>query len=129
MGTSVGSEKLTYKQAILIAAVAEFAGSFFVGGTVSETIRQGVVDPKIFSLVRLRLVYGMIAALMASAVWLHLSTYLGWPVSTTHSIVGAFFWFGILSGGIEGINWSTVTSFFLGWIFLRLSIFGWGQTL
>ena len=78
MGTSVGSKTLTLKQAVLIASVAEFSGAFFVGGHVSDTIRKGILDPMFFSSTPLHLVYGMIAALLASSIWLHFTTYLGW---------------------------------------------------
>ncbi len=108
MGTSVGSGTLNFKQAILIAAVAEFAGAFLVGGHVSDTIRKGMLDPLIFADVPFHLVYGMIAALVASAIWLHWASSLGWPVSTTHSIVGAVIGFGMVAGGVDAISWSKV---------------------
>jgi len=116
MGTSVGSGSLTFKQAIYVAAVAEFAGAFFVGGHVSDTIRKGMLDPTIFSDAPLHLVYGMIAALIAAALWLNISSYLGWPVSTTHSIVGAVVGFGVMAGGMDAINWSKVWSVVMSWI-------------
>ena len=116
MGTSVGSGSLTFKQAIYVAAVAEFAGAFFVGGHVSDTIRKGMLDPTIFSDAPLHLVYGMIAALIAAALWLNISSYLGWPVSTTHSIVGAVVGFGVMAGGMDAINWSKVWSVVMSWV-------------
>lgn len=116
MGTSVGSGTLTFKQAILMAAVAEFAGAFFVGGHVSDTIRKGMLDPMLFEANPMHLVYGMIAALVASAIWLHIASALGWPVSTTHSIVGAVVGFGLAAGGIEAINWSKVNQVVLSWV-------------
>ena len=116
MGTSVGSGSLTFKQAIYVAAVAEFAGAFFVGGHVSDTIRKGMLDPTIFSDAPLHLVYGMIAALIAAALWLNISSYLGWPVSTTHSIVGAVVGFGVAAGGMDAINWSKVWGVVISWV-------------
>jgi inorganic phosphate transporter, PiT family len=116
MGTSVGSKSLTFRQAILIAAVAEFAGAFLVGGHVSDTIRKGMLDPGIFQDAPLHLVYGMIGSLAAAAVWLHISSYLGWPVSTTHSIVGAVVGFGIVAGGWDALNWGQVGKIVLSWI-------------
>ncbi|KMP12120.1 phosphate permease [Candidatus Nitromaritima sp. SCGC AAA799-C22] len=116
MGTSVGSGTLTFKQAILIAAVAEFAGAFLVGGHVSNTIRKGMLDPLIFSDVPLHLVYGMIAALVASAIWLHMASYLGWPVSTTHSIVGGVVGFAMMAGGMDAVNWGKVGQVVLSWV-------------
>ena len=108
MGTSVGSKSLTFKQAILIAAVAEFAGAFFVGGHVSDTIRKGMLDTSFFADVPYQLVYGMISALLAAAIWLHIASYLGWPVSTTHSIIGGVLGFGVIAGGVDIVNWSRV---------------------
>ena len=116
MGTSVGSKTLTFKQAILVAAVAEFAGAFLVGGHVSDTIRKGMLDPGIFQDTPLHLVYGMIAALIASAIWLHIASFLGWPVSTTHSIVGAVVGFGIIAGGWEAVSWAKVGKIVLSWV-------------
>jgi len=116
MGTSVGSKTLTFKQAILIAAVAEFLGAFLVGGQVSDTIRKGMPDPLIFEGAPLHLVYGMISALVASAIWLHIASSLGWPVSTTHSIVGAVVGFGFIAGGPDAVSWGKVGSVVLSWV-------------
>ncbi len=116
MGTSVGSKALTFKQAIMIAAVAEFVGAFFVGGEVSDTIRKGMLDPSVFDAVPYHLVYGMISALIAAAVWLHIASFLGWPVSTTHSIVGGVVGFGIIAGGVGVINWEKINQVVISWI-------------
>ena len=116
MGTSVGSKALTFKQAILIAAVAEFIGAFFVGGHVSDTIRKGMLDPTVFEAAPYHLVYGMISALFAAALWLHIASYLGWPVSTTHSIVGGVVGFGVIAGGMDVINWGKVGQVVLSWV-------------
>ena len=116
MGTSVGSKSLTFKQAILIAAVAEFAGAFFVGGHVSDTIRKGMLDTSFFNDVPYQLVYGMISALLAAAIWLHIASYLGWPVSTTHSIIGGVLGFGVIAGGVDIVNWSKVGNVVLSWV-------------
>jgi inorganic phosphate transporter, PiT family len=116
MGTSVGSKSLTFKQAILIAAVAEFAGAFFVGGHVSDTIRKGMLDISFFADVPYHLVYGMIAALLSAAIWLHIASYLGWPVSTTHSIIGGVLGFGLIAGGVDVVNWGRVVNVVLSWV-------------
>jgi PiT family inorganic phosphate transporter len=116
MGTSVGSGSLTFKQAIVVAAVAEFAGAYFVGGHVSDTIRKGMLDPSIFADVPIHLVYGMIGALVASAVWLNIASYLGWPVSTTHSIVGAVVGFGVMAGGLDAVSWGRVGKVVMSWV-------------
>ncbi|RME00023.1 MAG: inorganic phosphate transporter, partial [Calditrichaeota bacterium] len=87
MGTSVGSGALTVKRAVILAAVLEFAGAFFVGTHVSETIRKGIINPALFQGNEMALVFGMIGALLAAAIWLQIASYFGMPVSTTHSIV------------------------------------------
>ena len=116
MGTSVGSKSLTFRQAVLIAAVAEFAGALFVGGHVSDTVRKGMVDPNLFADMPMHLVYGMISALVAASIWLHIASSLGWPVSTTHSIVGAVVGFGVIAGGAEAVNWGKVGFVVMSWV-------------
>lgn len=116
MGTSVGSGALTVKRAVIVAAILEFAGAFFVGTTVSETIRKGIISPEIFLGNELDLVYGMIGALLAAAVWLQIASYFGWPVSTTHSIVGAVLGFGVMYGGMHAADWPKVWSIVASWV-------------
>ena len=116
MGTSVGSGALTMRQAVLVAAIFEFAGAFLVGMNVSDTVRKGIVDPQIFASEPLFLVYGMIAALLAAGGWLQLASYYGWPVSTTHSIIGAIVGFGIVVGGVHAIHWDRVGSIVASWV-------------
>lgn len=116
MGTSVGSGALTVKRAVILAAVLEFAGAFFVGTHVSETIRKGIVSPDIFLGNEMDLVFGMIGALLAAAVWLQIASYYGWPVSTTHSIVGAVLGFGVMYGGVQAADWVKVGSIAASWV-------------
>jgi len=116
MGTSVGSGALTVKRAVILAAVLEFAGAFLVGTSVSETIRKGIINPDIFLGNEFDLVYGMIGALLAAAVWLQIASYFGWPVSTTHSIVGAVLGFGVMYGGMHAADWPKVGSIAASWV-------------
>jgi len=116
MGTSVGSGALTVKRAVIIAAVLEFAGAFLVGTHVSETIRQGIISPELFLGHELDLVFGMIGALLAAAVWLQIASFYGWPVSTTHSIVGAVLGFGVMYGGMQAADWTKVGSIAANWV-------------
>jgi len=116
MGTSVGSGALTVKRAVILAAVLEFAGAFFVGSHVSQTIRKGIISPGIFVGHELDLVFGMIGALLAAAIWLQVASYYGWPVSTTHSIVGAVLGFGIVFAGVSAIHWAEVGSIVASWV-------------
>jgi len=116
MGTSVGSKAISLKQAVLIAAIFEFSGAYLVGSHVTQTIRKGMVDISIFSSIPSHFVLGMLAALIATAIWLHLATYYGLPVSTTHSIVGAVIGFGLVAGGTSAVKWGGVGKIVLSWI-------------
>lgn len=116
MGTSVGSGALTLKQAILVAAIMEFAGAILVGSHVTNTVRKGIIDPVIFNSDPNSYIYGMIAALLAAGTWLNIASYKGWPVSTTHSIVGAILGFGILFSGFGAIHWNKVSQIAASWV-------------
>ncbi len=121
MGTSVGSKALTLRGAIIVAAVFEFCGAVFVGSRVTDTIRRGMVDPGLFAGDPMTLVYGMLAAMLAAAVWLNIATKYGLPVSTTHAIVGAVTGFGIVAGGWASIQWDTMAKIVLSWLVSPLS--------
>lgn len=116
MGTSVGSGALKLRQAVYIAAVLEFSGAFFFGSHVSSTIQTGLVDPEIFAHTPRILVYGMLSSLIASGAWLQIASYYGWPVSTTHSIVGALIGFGVVVGGLNAVYWTNVFSIVSSWV-------------
>ncbi|MCA8926359.1 MAG: inorganic phosphate transporter [Planctomycetes bacterium] len=156
MGTSVGSGALTLKRAIIVAAIFEFAGAMLVGGTVTETVRKGIVDPERLGLVQevaevqsatappvgppvdgdsgavataddpqakrhpspaaMQFALGMTCCLLAASLWLHLATYFGWPVSTTHSIVGSVVGFGVVCGGWEAVKWIKVAQIAGSWV-------------
>ncbi len=116
MGTSVGSGAITVRQAILIAAVFEFAGVMLAGGHVTSTIRKGVVDPAPIIDSPELLVYGMLSALLAAAVWLMIASWKGWPVSTTHSIVGALVGFAVVGIGKDAVQWDKVGQIVASWI-------------
>ena len=116
IGTSVGSKALTIKQAIVVAAVLEFLGAFLVGGQVTKTVRGGILDPQISATAPDLLVYGMLASLMAAGTWLLVASRLGWPVSTTHSIVGAIAGFGVVAFGMNVVQWDQLTQIVASWI-------------
>lgn len=116
MGTSVGSKALTVKQAIIIAMIFEFAGAYLAGGEVTSTIRQGILDPSIIKDTPELLVYGMMAALLAAGTWLLIASMKGWPVSTTHSIVGALVGFASVGIGPESVNWGKVGTIIASWV-------------
>jgi phosphate/sulfate permease len=122
MGTSVGSGALTLKWAVVLAAIFEFAGAYIVGSNVSKTVRKGIFDPMEISPqysaehAPYILACGMIAALLAAGTWLLIATWMSWPVSTTHSIVGAVVGFGVVSLGTSGILWGQVGFISAGWV-------------
>jgi len=116
MGTSVGSKALTLRQAVLIAAVLEFGGAFFFGNQVSETVQKGIIDISLFEGQPLLLVYGMLASLIAAGAWLQIASYYGWPVSTTHTIVGSIVGFGAVYGGLDAVHWSNVSFIVTSWV-------------
>lgn len=116
MGTSVGSGAISVKQAIIIAAIFEFAGAFIAGGQVTKTIRKGIIDPSSITGSPEILVFGMLAALLAAAIWLMLATSRGWPVSTTHTIVGAIVGFAIAGIGMDAVNWGKIGSIAASWL-------------
>ena len=116
MGTSVGSGAITVKQAILIAAIFEFAGAFIAGGNVTKTIRKGIIDPSSIVNTPEILVFGMLAALLAAAVWLMIASSKGWPVSTTHSIVGAVIGFAVVGIGPDAVQWGKVSQIAASWV-------------
>lgn len=116
IGTSVGSGALTLRRAVIIAAILEFAGAFFVGGNVSETMQRGLIDTSLFHAEPLILVLGFCCALLGTSIWLQVASYFGWPVSTTHAIVGAIIGFGILAGGVDVVRYDEVSSIALSWV-------------
>ena len=116
MATSVGSKALTIKQAILVAAVFEFLGAVLAGGAVTSTIRKGIVDAELLSGTPELLVYGMLAALLAAGTWLLIASHKGWPVSTTHSIVGAIVGFAAVGIGVDAVRWEKVGTIVMSWV-------------
>jgi len=116
MATSVGSKALTIKQAIIIAAIFEFLGAYLAGGQVTATIRKGMMDTSLLVDSPELLVYGMLASLLAAGIWLLVATRAGWPVSTTHSIVGAIVGFAAVGIGVDAVNWAKVGTIAMSWV-------------
>lgn len=116
MGTSVGSGAITVRNAIIIAAVFEFAGAFIAGGEVTKTIRKGIINPEAIMGSPELLVYGMLAALLAAGIWLMVASTRGWPVSTTHSIVGALVGFAVAGIGVDAVQWGKIGSIVASWV-------------
>jgi PiT family inorganic phosphate transporter len=116
MGTSVGARALTLFQAILVACIFEFAGAYLAGGEVTSTIRKDIIDPNTLSGSPDLLVYGMLSSLLAAGTWLLIASYKGWPVSTTHSIVGAIVGFAAVGISMDAVVWNKVTAIVSSWV-------------
>lgn len=116
MGTSVGSKALTIKQAIIVAMIFEFAGAYLAGGEVTSTIRKGIIESAYFVDTPELLVFGMIGSLLAAGTWLLIASWAGWPVSTTHSIIGAIVGFSAVGVGVESVNWGSVLGIIGSWV-------------
>ena len=116
MGTAIGSKVLTIKQAVMIAAVFEFAGAYLAGGQVTSTIRKGIIDSTAVAQSPELLIFGMLAALMSAGIWLLVASYKGWPVSTTHTIVGAIVGFAMVGLGMDAVKWVKVGAIVASWV-------------
>lgn len=116
MATSVASKALTIKKAVVVAAICTIGGAVLVGAHVANTIRKGLVDPLQFQETPNLFVFGMLAAVLGSALWVNIATYFKLPVSTTHSIIGGVLGFGLVSVGLSGIHWNVVLYVVLSWI-------------
>lgn len=121
MADAVGSKAITVFKALVLAAICEFCGAVFVGSQVSNTIRKGIIDVQMFSDSPELLARGMVCALLASAIWLQAASIKGMPVSTTHSIVGAIFGFGLVFGGAGSVNWAKMGQIVLSWFISPLA--------
>jgi len=115
MGTSVGSGALTLRSALILAAVMEFAGAYLAGGEVAATISKGIIDGKLFAPAPYLLLFAMIGALLAAGIWLLVASMRGWPVSATHSIVGAVCGAGIAALGVDAVNWRMMAEIVVSW--------------
>ncbi|NLC10168.1 MAG: inorganic phosphate transporter [Gammaproteobacteria bacterium] len=114
MGTSVGSRALTIRQAIVIAMVFEFCGAYFAGGEVTETIKNGIVNTD--AMTPDLLVLGMMSSLLAAGTWLLIATTKGWPVSTTHTIIGAVIGFAAIGVSVDSVHWSEILPITASWV-------------
>lgn len=116
MGTSVGSGAITIKQAIIIATIFEFAGAFLAGGQVTATIRKGIIDTSTLTGSPEIIIFGMLASLLAAGIWLMVASRWGWPVSTTHTIVGALVGFAIVGIGVDAVKWGKIGTIVSSWV-------------
>ncbi|MCK4388730.1 MAG: inorganic phosphate transporter [Desulfobacterales bacterium] len=116
MGTSVGSRALTLNQAVVVSVIANILGAGLAGGYVTGTISKGIIDPGLLADTPNKLMLGMFAALVSASLWVHLATYFGLPVSTTHAIVGAVVGFGIISVGGGAVSWGKIITIAVSWV-------------
>ncbi|MGO1925720.1 MAG: inorganic phosphate transporter [Brachybacterium tyrofermentans] len=121
-GTSVGAGTLTMKQALMVAAVFEVSGAVLAGGSVTETVRSGIVDIDSMHMDPQSFAYIMMSALLGAAVWLLLATKMGWPVSTTHAIIGGIVGAAVTTGlvtgtgGLEMVQWGEIGQIAISWV-------------
>ncbi len=115
VGPAVGSKALTMAGALIIAATFEAAGALIAGGDVVNTISKGIVSPESFA-DQDTFIAAMLAALLAAALWVNLSTLIGAPVSTTHSIVGGVMGAGIAAAGLTAVDWPVMSAIAASWI-------------
>ncbi|WP_431832938.1 inorganic phosphate transporter [Corynebacterium freneyi] len=121
-GTSVGAGTLTMKQALIVAAIFEVSGAVLAGGEVTDTVRSGIVDLDSIALVPMDFVFIMMASLLGAALWLLVATRMGWPVSTTHSIVGGIvggaltIGFVTDTGGWDMVQWDKIGQIAISWV-------------
>ncbi len=116
MGTSVGSRALSLRHAVILAAILEFSGAFFVGSSVSQTIQKGIIDTSLFQADPWTFVLGMMGSLLATGLLLQAASYFGLPLSTTHAIVGSVVGFGLCVAGIHAIHWQELAWIASSWI-------------
>jgi PiT family inorganic phosphate transporter len=115
MGPAVGARAVTLGGAILIAAVCETAGALLAGGDVVSTVSRGIIAPDSVAAPHV-FVWAMMAALLAGALWINLATWIGAPVSTTHSIVGGVMGAGVAAAGFASVNWPTMGKIAASWV-------------
>ncbi len=114
MSTAVGAKAITYKQAIIIASILTVAGAVLVGEHVTATVKGGIFDPSEIDSMHLAL--GGLAAVLAAGMWVTIATWKSLPISTSHSIIGGMFGFGLVAGGPSIISWNTMGKVLLSWV-------------
>ncbi len=115
MGPAVGANALSMGGAIAIAVVFESAGALLAGGDVVKTIAKGIIEPESMGTASV-FVWAMLAALLSAALWVNLATWVGAPVSTTHSVVGGVMGAGIAAAGFSAVNWGTMGNIAASWV-------------
>jgi sodium-dependent phosphate transporter len=114
--TSVSSKSITLKQAVLIASICEFSGAFFLGASVTSTVRSKIFDIDLYEDEPDVVMLGMFTSLLSANLWLFIATHFGIPVSTTHDVVGCIMGFSIACKGFSSINWGVAVKIFISWL-------------
>lgn len=115
MGPAVGANALSMGGAIAIAAIFESAGALIAGADVVSTVATGIIAPDTLA-TPVMFIWAMMAALLASALWVNLATWIGAPVSTTHAVVGGVVGAGIVAAGFGAVNWSQMAAIAASWV-------------
>ncbi|WGR66754.1 inorganic phosphate transporter (plasmid) [Paracoccus pantotrophus] len=115
MGPAVGANALSMGGAIVIAAVFESAGALIAGADVVSTVAKGIVAPEALD-TPATFVWAMMAALLASALWVNLATWIGAPVSTTHAVVGGVMGAGMAGAGLGAVSWEQMAAIAASWV-------------
>lgn len=116
MSTTMGSKAVSVRQAMCVAIIFEFAGAFFGGTGVTETMRDGIINTSQLSGSPMVLVEGMLSVLLACTIWMNLASFMGVPVSITNALVGSMVGFGSVVLGIDAVHWKQVSYIAIGWI-------------
>jgi inorganic phosphate transporter, PiT family len=119
MGTAVGAKSLTLRQALVVAGVLELTGAVVFGQGVSDRLITGIVDPAAYG--PLAFLQSMFAVLIASGIWINVATLKGWPVSSSHAVVGAIVGVGLVNLGPGAVQWSAVGLISVTWVLTPLA--------
>ncbi|CAI9588411.1 unnamed protein product [Staurois parvus] len=114
-GTAVGSGVVTLKQACILASIFETTGSVLLGAKVGETIRKGIIDVNLYNNSVDLLMAGEVSAMVGSAVWQLIASFLKLPISGTHCIVGATIGFSLVAIGTHGVQWMQLVKIVASW--------------
>ena len=120
MGTSVGSKAITLRQALVIAGILEFTGAVLFGQGVSTTLATEVANPELFAGTPQLLILGMVSVLLACGLWLQIATNQGWPVSSSHAVVGAIAGFSWVAVGVGAVDWVNIGRITVAWVLTPL---------
>lgn len=115
VGPAVGARALSLTGALILAATFELAGALIAGQRVVERVRSGILQAEFAADPQL-LVWVLLAALLASALWINLASVMGAPVSTTHSIVGGIMGGGMAAYGLGIVSWPVVVGIVASWV-------------